>query len=466
MTGRSIHIFALMGLFASAPLTARAADDKTWLNASYDVRLHVAIDSSAEPGLVTEKLVERLERLVHRNLYPHWRCAITSHSGHLRTALLQQLRRLEQVEADFETGTDKTIYLTITATPSGIDLACRERDTLTEQWSPVMVRRTRQELLLVQSSFELLCETFSPHALVQIDPQQDDHTQLALRGSALLPAANTGLFVKTRSVFQPFLVRTSRSGASVGKVMPVPWTYLVAEERQDLSWQAMVYSGSRRPFGVRRRAGIDIVGLELKPVAGSTLVRFHAGHDPEQALAGYEVFEKAANADEFLPTGFTGVNGGIVVERREFPVMLVALRTGTQPLVQVPVVPGANAELKISVSDDIARLRVQESLTTFREQMVDIVARRNILMTRARDQLTKGKQQEAKKLLEKIGDLPTRANMDRFLATLERDPASHSENPRVQAKIDRLFADSRKMMSTYLTTRELLELETKVNNSN
>jgi hypothetical protein len=55
--------------------------------------------------------------------------------------------------------------------------------------------------------------------------------------------------------------------------------------------------------------------------------------------------------------------------------------------------------------------------------------------------------------------------MDRYLATLERDPASHSENPRVQVKIDRLFADSRKMMSTYLTTRELLELEAEINSS-
>ena len=226
-----------------------------------------------------------------------------------------------------------------------------------------------------------------------------------------------------------------------------------------------VYSGTRRPFGARRRAGIDVVALEIKPVAEATRVRFHAVHDKSVGLAGYEVFEKAANGDEFQPAGFTDQDGSILVKRGDFPITLVTLRSDSQPLVQVPVAAGASREIQIPVSDDAARLLVQETLTTFKEQLVDIVARRNILMARARNQLHNGKTKEARELIAEIGDLPTRANLDRYLATLERDPASKSENQRVQAKIDRMFADSRKLMSTYLTTRELMELQSEVNNS-
>jgi hypothetical protein len=465
MIARVARTVSLICALMAAWSDARAADDKAWSTAEYGVCIHVAVDSAANPGIVDASFVPRLEQHIRRNLYPYWKSEITSHSGGQQSILLRQLDQLDHLKAEFETGADKTIYLTVTATGGGIHLACREHDVLTDRWTPVVAREVRQELILPQCCFELVYDTFAPRATVQIAPDNDQRAVLAFQGAELLSDVNKSLLTAPLNVFQPYLVRTSRSGASAGRVIEVPWTYLVTEDADGSSWNAEVYAGTRRPFGARRRAGVDIVALELKPVASGTQLRFHAGHDQSQALAGYEVFEKAADADEFQPAGFTDGNGSVRIARGDFPVTLVALRAEAQPLAQVPVAAGAMQELNVPVSDDVARLRVQESLTTFCEQMVDVVARRNILMARARDQLQKGKQKQAKDLLGQIGDLPTRANMDRYLATLERDPASHSENPRVQVKIDRLFADSRKMMSTYLTTRELLELEAEINSS-
>jgi hypothetical protein len=317
--------------------------------------------------------------------------------------------------------------------------------------------------LLPQSCLELLCDTFAPLALVRVSPADDGQAELSFQGSQLLDSANEGLLVRDSDVFQAFLVRTNRAGANVGKVLEVPWTYLVTDEVKDNGWSARVYSGTRRPFGARRRAGIDIVALGVKPVGETTQVRFHAGHDKSIGLAGYEVFTKSATAKEFQPVGVTDQHGTLFVTKGDYPITLVTLRSEAQLLAQVPVAPGAVAAVDIPIADDTARLLVQETLTTFREQLVDIIARRNILMARARDQLQKGKAEAARDMLDQIGDLPSRANLDRFLANLERNPANRSENPRVQAKIDRLFADSRKMMSDYLTTREVLELETEVN---
>lgn len=450
-------------LIAGATGTVRAADVKTWISESYRIHIHVAIDSSASPGALSSGAIAKLAEQVHRTLYPFWKTEFTVHSGVQRTILLRRLSQLEHDDSEFETGRDKTLFLTLIASPAGIRLSCRELDGLTRHWSPVMLRDVPQAVLLTQHCFELLCETFAPRALVQPDVQNENQAALVFRGSALLHPESHQLLIRAGEIFQPYLVRTNRAGSTVGKVLEVPWTYLLTTARQEEDWTAQVFSGTRRPFGARRRAGIDIVAVELKPTGGTTRVRFHAVHDDSISLAGYEVFTKAATDDRFEPAGFTDLDGSVVVRQHEYPIVFVTVRSDARPLVQVPVAPGAVAEVQVPVADDAARLLVQETLTTFKERMVDIVARRNILMARAREHLKNGKTREAKQLLAQIDDLPTRANLDRYLVTLERDPATQSKNPRVQHKIDRLFADSRKLMSTYLTTRELLELESEIN---
>lgn len=465
MSAKSWCTLLLMPALSGVYSPARAAEDKAWATAPYRVRIYAAVDSSTHPGALPEDLVGRLEKQIHRTLFPFWKTEVTLCEGAQRTTLLRGMDRLEEVEG-FDVGTDKTLYLTVKAdADGGFRLASREQDMLTGVWSPVLTSEARQELLLVQTSWEILWETFAPRAQVLYDLQQSHEAELAFQGADLMPAESRSLLDRPQSVFKPYMVRTNRGGGSIGKVIEVPWTYVVTSADAAESRKASVYSGSRRPFGARRRAGIDIVALRLQPTSLPTNVRFHASHEADQPLAGYEVFAKSALAAEFEPAGFTDENGQIDVRGRDYPVVLVALRSNAQPLVQVPVVPGAIASVDIPVSDDSARLMVQETLTTFTEQMVDVVARRNILMARARDRLKQGKQREAKELLAEIGNLPTRANMDRFLATLERDPGSRSKNPRVQAKIDQLFTKSRELMSTYLTTRELLELESEINNS-
>jgi small-conductance mechanosensitive channel len=104
-------------------------------------------------------------------------------------------------------------------------------------------------------------------------------------------------------------------------------------------------------------------------------------------------------------------------------------------------------------------------LTTFKEQLIDVVARRNILIARTRDQLKKGKKQEARKLLDQLDELPNRSALSRQLDGVENNSENRSENPRVQAKIERMLADSRKLLGSFLSTREIIELEVEVNNS-
>ncbi len=68
-------------------------------------------------------------------------------------------------------------------------------------------------------------------------------------------------------------------------------------------------------------------------------------------------------------------------------------------------------------------------------------------------------------MLDELDELPNRSALSRQLDGVENNAENRSENSRVQAKIDRMLADSRKLLSNFLSTREIIELEVEVNNS-
>ncbi len=460
---KNLCCLAMAVLLAGASV-AHAADDKSWSTSPYRVQLHLAIESTASPGMISaQQLAKKLDQRIHADISPLWNAEVIVHQGSQRTNLLKRLPELERDEHAYPATFDKQLFLTVAAQLDGIHIACRERDTFTGRWTPTQRETVRQELLLSEQCFALICETFAPLAIVRMDTTDEHRAFLDMKGADLILQTDEQLFVSPGAVYQPFLVRAKPSTMSATRIIDVPWTYLAVEEPTEAAWQSRIYSGSRRPFGVRRRAGIEIMALAVKTPLPATRVRFHASHDKSLGLAGYEVFEKLPTDAEFTPLAVTDREGTVSVARGDAPIKWLAVRSDSQLLAQVPVVAGSAPQVEIPLADDVARLLVQETLTSFKERLIDVVARRNILMARTRDQLQQGNLEQARKLLDQIGDLPTRANLDRTLGTIEGNPAHRSANPRVQAKIDRLLADSRKLLGSFLSAREILELETEVN---
>ena len=446
---------------------SHAIDSKAWATTRYNVQIHIAVDSAADPGVVSDdELIRKIDEQIHSLIYPLWNVEFVASQGAERIRVLERLDELEEFEEQYSSDFDKHLFLSIRASITGLEIACRERDHLTGRWTPVLRRTVRQELLLAEQCFKLICETFAPLAMVRIDPENDKVTHLDFMGAALSRSTEDELFVHRTTVFEPFLYRSKRSGGKATEnLLAVPWTYLTRNERVSHGWKTEIFSGTRLPFGSRRRAGIDTIALAVKTTLPSTRVRFCASHDKSLGLAGYDVFQKLPGDKEFVSLGTTDQTGSVTVQRGAFPITVIALRSDAEVLAQVPILPGISREIDIPISDDAARLMVQESLTTFKEQLIDIVARRNILIARTRDQLKKGKKQEAQKLLDQLDELPNRSALSRQLDGVENNSEYRSENPRVQAKIERMLAESRKLLSSFLSTREIIELEVEVNNS-
>lgn len=447
--------------------SVRGATQKYWELSPYRVKLHLAIDDTQRPQpQLVDQLLAELQKQIRANIYPLWSTKISVAEQLEAQRLFALLRREdaptdEQVDLDALTaGCDKQIYLSLQATRLGTQLRCRELDCTTRRWGPVQKRLVRQAAMLPASCLDLICATFSPLATIRTIADEDSKVLLSFRGSDLPQQSDLSVFMVPGDAYQPLMVRTNSTGEiKTDSIRDISWTYLTLAERTENGWQGEVHTGTRRPFGVRRRGRIEHLALAMRNPSGSSRVRFYARHDQTQGLTGYEVFRREPEATASEPLGLTDTLGGVEIEPGEQQVTLLFLRSEGQLLAKVPVVPGARKVIEVPIADDTSRLRAQAALTSLTEQLIDTVAQRNILIARVRDRIENGKLDEAQDLFTELDSLPGRAQFDQKIQSAEQRELHRSDDPKVQARIEKLFADTRKLLGRFLSTKPISELQ-------
>lgn len=475
---RVLILQAVLGLLLLGTVHPRwsiAADQKYWELSPYRVQLHLSVDDSARPQpALGSGLSAEIQRQIRSTLYPLWSTEIKLHSGAEKQQLLTQLGRMENLPSEaldlnaLASGRDKHIYLNVKSTPQGFYLLCREFDCTTRRWGSTQNREIRQAWMLSRQCFDLVCQTFSPLATVRSLPDdnenKDQEVLLRFRGSDLPRQTDLSFLMIPGEIYQPLMVRTNSSGeVKVDSIRDIPWTYLALSEQKEDGWRGAIHTGTRRPFGIRRRGRIEHLALAMRKPSGTTKVRFYARHDAEQGLTGYEVFRREPGATSSQPLGLTDTAGAVEISPGETNVTLLFLRSEGQLLAKVPVVPGAKPVLEVPVADDTARLRAQASLSSLTELLIDTVAQRNILIARARDRLKNNEVDAAYELYLALDDLPGRARFDQLISSAENRKLNRSDDPKVQARIEKLFADTRKLLGRFLSTRQISELQGELN---
>ena len=440
-----------------------AAEQKYWELSPYRVRLQLAVDDSRSPQPeLGAELVAALQRQIRATVYPLWNTEIALAVGAEQQRLLTRIAHLDEdpIDDEFTAGCDKRMFVTVVATATGTTIRCREFDCTTRRWGAVQQREVRQQWVLPTQCCELICQTFSPLATIRPLPDNDKEILLRFRGSDLPRQTELDFLTVAGEAYQPLMVRTSSSGeVKTDSVREIPWTYLTLGEKKDSGWHGAVHTGTRRPFGVRRRGRIEHLALALRQPSGTTQVRFYPRHDATQSLSGYEVFRREPAATDSQPMGLTNADGAVEVQPSDSKVSLLFLRSEGQLLAKVPVVPGAKSKVEVPIADDTARLRAQAALTSLTEQLIDTVAQRNILIARVRDRLKNGKIDEAQRLFTDLDNLPGRAQFNQLIKSAENRKQNQSEDPKVQARIEKLFADTRKLLGRFLSTKQISEVQ-------
>jgi hypothetical protein len=328
---------------------------------------------------------------------------------------------------------------------------------------------------LPEQVFAILCQTAAPVAQFEIVPDDEKHIVLKPRGAALM-RSGAERWVRPGDVFLPFFRRTSRGGQLVENgIQAVPWTFVeVVEKKDDKNPHtvAQIHSGTRRPFGIRRQGRVEQVAIAIRSDPADTTLRLRSRVSKEKPLVGYEIFaqDDSTKPDALTRLGATDRDGKLAVVPLPLPpgegrreggrVRLLIIKNGGHLLARLPVVPGAQPEIDVPLPDDDARLAAESHLAAMREDLIDVVARRNILMARVRQKIKSKDYDAAEKLILEINQLPGRA---KFI--LEIDNARRrlrSEDPQIQRRIDRLFEGTQTALTQYLDTRPINELSSEL----
>ncbi|QDT73901.1 hypothetical protein [Lacipirellula limnantheis] len=451
-------------MLVAGSLDARAAERAVWEHSPYRVLATLAVDDHSRPQLdLPTSLSGQIAARVEGSLRPLWDFKIDSPDAGAARRQCFELREIpwDELSAD-QKANDKLLWLGVRVLPHGYELAAREFDVHMRRWGPVQRRVVQQSSFLAEASFELLQATFSPLAMVEPIEGNDEQVQLVFRGSQLPRPSGEESFVTPGEAYLPLLRRTDRSGKVIeGGILPVPWTYLTATEANDAGWLASVHSGVRRPFGTGKKGLVEQIAVGLRLPPGATPVRFHARTDKSQGLAGYEVFRETPDGGSER-VGVTDRNGMIVVPPNGAAVSMLMLRSDGQVLAKVPVASGGSDVQQTPIADNVTRLQAQAEAQVVREELIDLVARRAIVMGRVKAMLKKNRIDDAKELMSELDAMPSPSVFGRTIENAARR-IPKSDDASVQKRIDSLFSSTRDMLTKFLNTRPVTELQDQVN---
>jgi hypothetical protein len=402
---------------------------------------------------IMEGLVERTESVLGRV----WDLSVRQATSPLSCAIVH---RLESLGAD-SLGTewldfDKVFALSVTPLPHGYRIAAREFDCRTRIWGAVRQQDASQPGGLVTVAFQVLIDVFAPLAHAELDA--DGKVTLHPRASGLSPRDPSLHLIQDGDIYLPVLRRSDLDGkALTDGIQVVPWTLLVVDDARGSTVRCSMHSGIRRPLSTRKRGRIEQLALAIKFVSGSTRLVVRSRTEPHRPLAGYHVYARDPGAESAELLGETNSDGAIDIHPGTQRVRLLSVKNGAQVLASLPIDPGRVPELTAQIPDDQPRLEVEGFVRGLQDNLVDVVARREILSARARRQLEAKNFEGAGKSLDEIQKLPTRQFFLQSISQMRQQ--SRSDDPYVQARIDSLFAQTEKLLVSFLDPRTINELQ-------
>jgi hypothetical protein len=462
----NIKVLGVGLLLAAASIglqTAAAVEPgKFWDQQPYRIEVTLALDAPGElADRFAAELPAYLERRAVASIGSLWQLHAAIAIGSLQQRALGDIeslttKDLPKSESDIAGGNDKRILLSVRATPWGYELAGREYDSYVDHWGQTLRASTRQGDSVAEQLFALLARVVTPLAQFHLDPANDRQVILLPRGASL-PHVGDFQWAAEGDVFLPIYRRTSREGELVaGGSRVVPWTFLELTKVDPQQATGRIQSGTSRPFAIRQPGRLEQVAIALRADVGDSVVCLRSRTEKDKPLVGYQVFAQNTGEHETQLVGSSDEVGELSVPPGKTTVQLLYIKSGGDLLARVPIVPGAVASIDVPLPDDDLRLQAAARLVALREDLVDLVARRNIFIARVHQQIEDKNYQQARQVLETLDELPTRAQ---FTQALDREARLHrTKDPQVQREIDKLFAGMQTVVGKFLDSQPIADL--------
>ncbi|WP_146587628.1 hypothetical protein [Posidoniimonas polymericola] len=461
----------LLGAALSVALLAAgtcAAQSSSWTLAPYRVTLVVAADASTMgDDELSQQIGDHFADRADASIGAFWdltlHAAGPAEAGLVKLAVAGDPAAREQL-ASGAGNADKLLLAHVRESARGITATVVEYDATLLRWGRPEVRDVAMLGGVPETVFRLACTVFSPLAEFRFSQDDPNLIELDFRGDQLPRREGAPDWVRKGDVMLPVLRQLDRDGAATAEgIRDVPWTYLLVGEDQDSGPTARFVSHTRRPLSSRRRGRIERLAVRLPRRSAPITLRAHSKEDESRPLVGYQVFVQDGDDAERKLVGATGPDGRLTIEPGEHPILMAYVKSGSQLIAKLPITPGSTDELEVPLLDETTRLNAEAKLGILREDLIDLVARRKILIARIDAAIAAKNYEGASRLVTDLERLPARALFDRQLRQLEQ--SSTSDTAMIQQRIDRIFDDTRSVLAAFLNPREIQLVKNRLANA-
>jgi hypothetical protein len=468
----AVKIRTLLALFILLPMLSsvvRAIDSSVWQVTPYRIYILTAFEQCPEltPAVeadIAADLTARIEGVVGAP----WDAAIVPAPDELRRTMLYRLDGLSAEEAakvlnafdekaKSPKKTDKFMLLTVKSENGALQAAVREFDVRSQQLGPTAAATAWHLGKLRDAALDAVLFAFSPLANIDAVDNKEKTAVLRLQAAAL-PSRDPALaIIRPGMIFRPYIRLNDRDG-KVKLVTPQEWTFLIVEEASPEHLNCRIVSGMAVPLHAKSKSRREQIALAVHPSPTPTVLTVKSRTEPKTPLADYEVYDSDLTTKETTLLARTDWRGQVTLRPDEKkPLRLLLIKYGSDLLARIPVVPGLDSQLTANIANMDSRLKAEGYITGLQEEVVDAYLHREILIRSIRAKIEAEDIETANTMFEELGRLPTgKVFMNKLLDEKKRLQTKDSV---VQAKIDRLFTDTQKVVEKCFDPNAITELE-------
>lgn len=364
---------------------------------------------------------------------------------------------------------DKVFLVSVSQTGGRYDVAAREWDRNSQTAGHVATEQTFDRRLCADTATRLVHRVFRPLAMVTQVNEAGDQAELIIRAGEFMAGDHDALPFRVGEYLTPYFRYLDRQ-REIRQIQHVQWTFLKVESIERARMTCSVISTFRAPIsGSRRR--VELMGIAARPLFEQTNLKITPRNAPDNPLVGYrvDVMDRIPTAEDAVEDRITLATdrAGVVVIPAfpEAPLRQLLVHSGKSVLAKVPLIPGLEPALELSTPDDTARLNVEGALAVLEGDLIDIVARRAVLMARARIAAKQEKWTEADEYIAQLEELPDLEQVREQIAAIQLPAVQTARilNNRVaEARIKRMCGEVETVAAQHLDLQKLKDFQTEI----
>lgn len=442
-----------------------AAIELPWDQKPYNVEIEVSFagDARLDDRFRTALISALADRLTD-DLGRMWSLSISEATGdaYLPAAQLARLTDEDAKTRWMSHTADKVFALCVGRTPQKTTFDVREWDRTAQQMTPVRSGETFDSRLAAGVASATIRETF--RALAQVESVDGKSAILRLRAGELLPPDQAAAQFAVGDLAVPFYRQLDRK-REVKRVQHIPWTYLKIEniERGRVTSSIVSTFPGAVMAGKRR---LESMAIEIRAWHPQTELKVAPRSNPGNPIAAarVDVVDRLPTAADPVPDRLelrTNRDGIITVPAEATAQIRFAIvNSGQAVLARVPFSPGAQKSLTIETIDDGPRLSVEGEVSLLEADLVELVARRQILGLRAEAAIKAGKGEEAQSLVAQLKALPDQKSFQQrveLVRTAGVEAAKAKKDTVAETRIRKLCGNLTEVATTHLDQDKFAE---------